>query len=243
MKNIFITGITGQDGLFLTNKILDSEEKITVFGNSRSDNQSVFFNKLSTISTNNFKNIEFLNVDLENYNQTQSFLTDIKPEIIYNLSGPSSVYESISDNGYTYKKISNIFENIIKSVFSINAYLPYIFQSSSSEMFAANNSGVFNEGSNFEPLTPYAQAKYENHLRVLDLNNRGLNIKSGIMFNHESEFRTDDYLIMKIINSAIDIKNNQQKKLTLGSLNQGRDWTFAGDVAEAIYKITNFGKI
>ena len=241
MKNIFITGITGQDGLFLTSKILDSEENIKVFGNSRFNNQSIFFDKLATISNNNFKNIEFFNIDLDNYKQTESFLTDVKPEIIYNLSGPSSVYKSISDNGYTQKKIINIFENIIKSTLSINGYSPSIFQSSSSEMFGENTSGEFNEDSNLLPLTPYAEAKYKNHLKVLELSTKGLDIKSGIMFNHESEFRTDEYLITKIINSAISIKNNKQTKLTLGSLNQVRDWTFAGDVTNAIYKITNLG--
>ena len=241
MKNIFITGITGQDGLFLTSKILDSEENIKIFANSRSNNHSIFFNKLATISNNNFNNIEFLNIDLDNYKQAESFLTDIKPEIIYNLSGPSSVYKSISDNGYTYKKIINIFENIINSTLSVNGYFPSIFQSSSSEMFGENNNGEFNEDSSLLPLTPYAEAKYKNHLKVLELSNKGLNIKSGIMFNHESEFRTNEYLIMKIINSTINIKNKKEKKLTLGSLNQVRDWTFAGDVTDAIYKITNLG--
>ena len=67
------------------------------------------------------------------------------------------------------------------------------------------------------------------------------NIYSGIMFNHESQFREDRYLFMKIINGAIDIKSKKLNKLTVGSLDYVRDWSYAGDISKAIYAITNKG--
>ena len=86
-----------------------------------------------------------------------------------------------------------------------------------------------------KPRSPYAEAKYTLHNRVIELrNDMNWNIKSGIMFNHESEFRANEFLIMKIINTVIDIKESNATELTIGSLDHSRDWSYAMDIAEAI---------
>ena len=100
-----------------------------------------------------------------------------------------------------------------------------------------------NEDVNFSPNSPYAMAKLENHKMVKSLNEKySWNIYSGIMFNHESEYRKDSYLFMKIINSAYEIKLGNLKSLTLGSLDVIRDWSYAGDIAKGIYQLTTSGK-
>ena len=108
-------------------------------------------------------------------------------------------------------------------------------------MFGASNR-ILNENSPFSPNSPYAEAKLINHLKVKELNeNYNWPIFSGIMFNHESEFRGKDYLIMKIIRSAKEISLNPNKRLTLGSLDYIRDWSYASDTVNAIYEITSKG--
>jgi len=110
-------------------------------------------------------------------------------------------------------------------------------------MFESIDKTKLNELSEFNPKSPYAKHKFRNHQKVLELRRQfDWNIYSGIMFNHESEFRKEKYLFKKVINSALKIKNKQLQKLEVGSLDYVRDWSFAGDISEAIYKISNHGK-
>ena len=86
-------------------------------------------------------------------------------------------------------------------------------------MFEENIEGELNEQSNFSPNSPYAFYKYKNHLQIKELKKKyGWNIYSGIMFNHESEFRGDEYLIMSLINSAIQIYKGEKNYFNVGSL-------------------------
>tara|TARA_B100000902_G_scaffold59643_1_gene66768 strand:+ start:51720 stop:52691 length:972 start_codon:yes stop_codon:yes gene_type:complete len=241
MQNILITGITGQDGLFLTSKLLNENKQVKIFGVSREKNNNLFFKKLKTLTNIEDHNITLINLNLENLNKVDFFIKDVMPTHIYNLSGPSSVYKSLNDDYRTYNQITNIFNNLIYSVEN-NMLNTKFFQASSSEMFGENTNGIFNEHSKLRPSTPYAKAKYLNHIEVIRLfEQKGWDIHSGIMFNHESEFRANEYLFMKIINSAKDIKNNEINNFEVGSLDIERDWTFAGDTADAIFKITNQG--
>jgi len=242
MQKILITGITGQDGLFLTSKILNSNDKAIVYGATRASNNNIFFKKLRTLTNVDFSNVKLINIDLANFSETNNFLKDIQPDYIYNLSGPSSVYKSLNDNGKTYSKIINIFNNLIDSLLK-NSISAEFFQASSSEMFSKTSSGIYQEKSALSSNTPYSEAKLINHLRILELSEElGLNFKSGIMFNHESEFRESEYLVMQVINSAKDIAGGVKSSFKIGSDSITRDWSFAGDVADAIYKINNFGQ-
>jgi GDPmannose 4,6-dehydratase len=107
-------------------------------------------------------------------------------------------------------------------------------------MFSSHAELPLNEKSKMLPRSPYAKAKFEIHYKIQDLkNSHNWNIKSGIMFNHESEFRPNEFLIMKIISTAISIQSGSREKLSLGSLEYSRDWTYAKDMARAIEKISN----
>lgn len=240
MEKVLITGITGQDGLFLTREIILSNPNTKIYGISRNKNNLDFEKKLDFLGITNRNNIEMFNVDLSNKDEVNKFINSIEMTQIYNLSGPSSVYESIKNPISSYDKITVIFENLINSIKSNNLNVSF-FQASSSEMFGKSKLNTFSENSNFNPQSPYAKAKLHNHQRVIDLS-RTFNIKSGIMFNHESEFRDSKYLFSKIIRTAKKIKTKELNKLTVGSLTYERDWLFAGDVAKAMIKIINEGK-
>lgn len=239
MKKILITGISGQDGIFLTKYLLEKNSDINITGISRSNPEKSIYGKLKYLGHSNFDNINIYNLNLEDKKQVTNFIKDINPDVVYNLSGPSSVYKSFlnSDNK---ESILNIFNNLTSAIIE-NKIFPRFFQASSSEMFGISNE-ILNENSTFNPNSPYAEAKLINHLKVKELSeNYNWPIFSGIMFNHESEFRNKDYLIMKIIKSAREISINPNKRLTLGSLDYIRDWSYASDTVNAIYEITSRG--
>ena len=237
-RKVLITGITGQDGIFLTSELLKHDKNIKIFGISRYANKK-FYENLTAVGVKNFSNVNIHNLDLTDLNSVKKYISDLQPTEIYNLSGPSSVYESILNSDYYKTTINTIFDNLTDACISAGM-TPRFFQACSSEMFSSENILPLNEGSVFNPRSPYSEAKYTVYKKTNDLRKNGdWNIKSGIMFNHESEFRNDDYLFIKIINSAKSIKDNKADTLELGSLEMVRDWSFAGDVASAIYLINN----
>ena len=233
-SKILITGISGQDGIFLSSYLLKKEEDIQIFGVTRSKDED-FYNNLKKVSGEfDSKNIKLVNLDLYNKNEIKSFLSDTQIDKIAHLSGPSSVYKSFLDPENYKNLIIDQFHNLTNACIEINLQ-PNFFQASSSEMFSNNAEIPLSEKSLMKPRSPYAEAKYSLHNKVLDLkNNRNWNIKSGIMFNHESEFRSNEFLIMKIINTVIEIKNSGSSELTVGSLDYFRDWSYAMDIAEGI---------
>jgi GDPmannose 4,6-dehydratase len=240
MKKILITGITGQDGLFLTNHLINKYEKLEIVGTSRQDNHSIFYNNLLSLGVKNRADVSVYQIDLNDYNIANNLISDFKPHYVYNLSGPSSVYESFS-NVKNKKLITNIFDNLTSALIKSNNFARF-FQASSSEMFSPNCNEDLNENSEFLPNSPYALAKLDNHNKVISLNKKyDWNIYSGITFNHESEFRKKNYLIMKIITAAWKIKNNKGSNLTIGSLDYMRDWSHAQDIVVAINLLTEKG--
>ena len=238
MNKILITGITGQDGIFLTEKILSSYPEAKIYGISRSYNYQGLYQKIQFLNKKiNLDNIEILNIDLKIYEDVNNIIKNIKPAYLYNLMGPSSVSNSIGNDIYYQENLENSFENIVKSVIKNNIKTK-IFQASSSEMFA-NSEKKLDENSKFLPRSPYSKSKLYIHNKIqFYREEEGLNICSGIMFNHESEFRPDSFLLMKIVSKAIDIKKNKINKIKVGSLDYVRDWSFAKDIMDAAYLIT-----
>tara|TARA_B100000427_G_C15494440_1_gene589175 strand:+ start:855 stop:1823 length:969 start_codon:yes stop_codon:yes gene_type:complete len=233
-----ITGITGQDGVFLTRNILSKDSNAKIVGTSRSSKTKQFYKNLQYLDKNiNVENIDLVKDDLLDSNKILELLRRYNPEKIINLSGPSSVYESLDSESKSYETIKIIFKNLSNACIESNN-LPVFFQASSSEMFNQNTNIPLDENTQFSPSSPYAKAKHEIHMELDNLRKQyDWNINSGIMFNHESEFRNDEYLFMKIINSAIKIKNGDKHTVKLGSLDVIRDWSYASDFSEAIFRI------
>tara|TARA_Y100000591_G_scaffold332029_1_gene367905 strand:- start:54 stop:1022 length:969 start_codon:yes stop_codon:yes gene_type:complete len=233
-QNILITGISGQDGAFLANRFLSEDlTKYNIYGTSR-QKPSLALKKINSLGCN-VDNLKILQTDLTESTEVLNLISDINPTQVFNLSGPSSVYDSINNANYFETTINKIFDNLINACIHLHT-LPVFFQACSSEMFSKENSMPLNEESIFDPRTPYAKAKFTTFEKINQLKEKyDWNIKSGIMFNHESELRDSNYLFMKIFNSAKLIKSNKQDFLELGSIDIARDWSFAGDIANAIF--------
>ena len=233
-QNILITGISGQDGAFLANRFLSEDlSKYNIYGTSR-QKPSLALKKINSLGCN-VDNLKILQTDLTESTEVLNLISDINPTQVFNLSGPSSVYDSINNANYFETTINKIFDNLINACIHLHT-LPVFFQACSSEMFSKENSMPLNEESIFDPRTPYAKAKFTTFEKINQLKEKyDWNIKSGIMFNHESELRDSNYLFMKIFNSAKLIKSNKQDFLELGSIDIARDWSFAGDIANAMF--------
>jgi len=242
MKKIFITGITGQDGIFLTKNLINGNKDIQIIGSTRNNSaEKLFFSRLKYLEVpeNNFDKVKLQKLNLKNSSDVDEFLRKFKPNFIYNLTGPSSVYESIKFPNQKYE-IENIFINLIKSLLNQNN-LSGFYQASSSEMFDSSTDPL-DEYSLFKANTPYASGKLSNHQKIIELKNEfNLNLYSGITFNHDSEFRDNKYLIMKIISNAIKIKNKEINEFEIGSIEYIRDWSYADDVVKAMVQICELG--
>ena len=238
MKKILITGITGQDGLFLSNLLLKEHNKVSILGLSRNNSNS-FFENLGKIYGEGHDNIKLIKVDYENKYEISSLVKSFSPDYVYNFMGPSSVYESILRPA-NREIITSSFKTIIEALIESRNFCNF-FQASSSEMFDISKLPL-NEKSQMKTRSPYAEAKLQNHLHVRKCFEKyDWNITSGIMFNHESEFRSKNYLIMKIINTAIEIARGNSQVLEIGTIEYIRDWSFAGDVVNAAYLINTKG--
>ena len=237
MDRILITGISGQDGVFLTSKLFSLNNNIKIYGISRNINNPNFYKKIAKINKNfNLDNIQLINTNLFNYIEVSNLISDLKPTVIINLAGPSSVSESINNEQYYKVHLEDSFDNIANSVISLNLKTK-IFQASSSEMFD-NSEDRLNEQSALKPRNPYSNSKYKIHLKIEQLREHsGLNISSGIMFNHESEFRSKQFLVMNIIQNALRIKRKEIENFKIGSIDYVRDWSFAGDIMDAVLQI------
>ena len=232
---VLITGITGQDGIFLTSHLLKKEENLKVFGISRSEKNNNFYKNLNNIAGKyDENNLKLIKLDLLNQNDVEKLLIDLKVDKIINLSGPSSVYNSFQDPEDYKNIIINQFNNLVNGCKASNTF-PTFFQASSSEMFSNSAQIPLSEHSKMEPRSPYSEAKSALHSKVYELrNNNDWNIKSGVMFNHESEYRLENFLVMKIINTVIDIYSQKTSELIVGSLEYKRDWSYAYDIVKAI---------
>ena len=238
MENILITGITGQDGIFLTHKLIKQNKNFSIIGISRQKDSLPFYNKLKLLGTNDFNKIKILNTDLTNKQAVDLLIKEVSPTRVFNLSGPSSVYESLNNPENTNKLITGIFDNLTESLITHKNFCNF-FQASSSEMLSGGSEGIIDENSKEKPNSPYAKSKLNNHKKVLNLSDEfSWNIVSGIMFNHESEFRDSNYLTSKIISGVKNINNKKLEFLDIGSIDYMRDWCFAGDVMDAAIKLS-----
>jgi len=240
MKNILVTGITGQDGKYLCKSLLNKEKEVKIYGVTRDLKQSnKFYSDLEYIGCKNTHYIELINLNLEDFDSVFKFIKDTKPNQIFNLTGPSSVYKSLNRSENTKNIIKLIFDNLINSLIKDSNFCKF-FQASSSELFAKNTNYPFSETSALSTNSPYGEAKLYCHNKCLELAiNYDWQIVSGIMFNHESGFREESYLVSKIINTALNIKNKKTEILTLGSLDYTRDWLHAEDTVKAVVEICN----
>ena len=237
-KDVFVTGITGQDGTFLTSQLL-KENKYNIIGTTRNKNNSSFYKRLEYLNVDNLSlsNLTIIETNILDYESINSIIKSSKIEFVYNLVGPGSVSKSVKDPFSSSESIIFAFNNLVKSLID-NKIFPKFFQTSSSEMFERSENEKLNESSLLSPKSPYGASKLYIHNLISFLRSRyEWDLTSGILFNHESEFRPNEYLLMKIINKAIEINKDRSNTLELGSLELVRDWGFAGDHTRAMKMI------
>jgi GDPmannose 4,6-dehydratase len=231
-KKAIITGITGQDGSYLAELLLN--KGYTVYGLKR---------RTSTITTDRIDhvfgnpNLHLLYYDLNATSRIWDLLLDIRPDEIYNLAAQSHVRVS-------FEVPENTVDGVAMGTLRIlNAYKKVcpeakFYQASSSEMFGDNPNYPFNEESILMPASPYACAKVFAHNLVRNYRESyGLHASSGILFNHESPRRGETFVTRKITLAAARIKLGLQEKLFLGNLEAKRDWGFAGDYVELMWRM------
>jgi len=235
MKTALITGITGQDGSYLAELLL--KKGYFVVGVKR---------RTSLISTDRidhlFNDKNIMNFDLVYGNMIDSgnihrMLLKYKPDEIYNLAAQSHVRVSFDTPEETAEIVAMGTLKLLEAVRNVCPYSRF-YQASSSEMFGDNPEAPQSENTRLMPASPYACSKVFAHNLIRNYRESyGIHASSGILFNHESPRRGETFVTRKITMAAAKIKLGMQDKLYLGNLDAKRDWGFAGDYVEAMWRM------
>ena len=234
-KIALIFGITGQDGFYLTNLLL--EKKYIVHGVKRRSSSLNTLRLDSIYENKKFKKSFFLHYgDLADSFSIDNLINKIKPDEIYNLAAQSHVKVSFELPVYTSDVTALGTLRILESIRKISKKKTIKFyQAGSSEMFGSEPPPQ-SEKSRFSPMSPYAVSKTFGHY-ITKVYREAYKIYAcnGILFNHESPLRGETFVTKKIIRSLIEIKNGKQKKLILGNIYAERDWGHAKDYVRAMW--------
>ncbi|MDA7884987.1 GDP-mannose 4,6-dehydratase [bacterium] len=238
-KKALITGITGQDGSYLAELLL--EKGYEVHGIVR---------RSSSFNTDRIDHIYrdphetdaklFLHYgDLTDGQNLTNLVLDVKPDEIYNLGAQSHVRVSFDAPAYTVQVVGIGALNVLEAARQLNKnHLTKVYQASSSEMYGDVIETPQTESTPFQPQSPYACAKvYAFHQTVNYRHAYDLFAVNGILFNHESPRRGETFVTRKITRAATRIKLGLQSKLFLGNLDAKRDWGYAKDYVEGMWRM------
>jgi GDPmannose 4,6-dehydratase len=238
-KTALITGVTGQDGSYLAELLL--AKGYQVHGIVR---RSSLFNtdRIDHLHVGEAPDPRFhLHYgDLSDAGALRNVLDDVQPDEVYNLGAQSHVRVSFDQPEYTVDVVG---VGVIRLLEAIRSFMKHsgkqirFYQAGSSEMFGSAKPRQ-HEGTRFQPRSPYACAKVYAHYQVVNhRESYGLFACNGILFNHESPRRGETFVTRKITRAATRIKLGMQDKLFLGNLDARRDWGFAGDYVEAMWRM------
>ena len=230
MKKVLITGVTGQDGAYLSKLLLSKGYK--VFGTFRRVSTPNFW-RLQNLGI--FNKINLIPADLLDMGSLLEALTVSEPDEVYNLAASSyvatSFEEAVGNAEITGLAVTKFLEAIRHQDSNIKFY-----QASSSEMYGNNDFELQDEKTPFLPSSPYAAAKlYAHSISNIYRQSYDIFTCSGILFNHESPLRGMEFVSRKITNAVAEISLGLKKELVLGNLEAKRDWGFAGEYMEAIH--------
>lgn len=232
MKSALVTGVTGQDGSYLANYLLDLGYK--VYGAIRRSS-SLNCERLNYFKLLDNKNFIVAELDLTDLSSLQNFFTENNVEEVYNLAAQSFVGLSFKQPILTANITGLGPLYILEAIKLANKKIKF-YQASSSELFGKVQEIPQNEKTFFYPRSPYGSAKLFAHWSSINYRESyNMFTTNGILFNHESPLRGVEFVTRKITNAAARIKLELQDKLTLGNLESKRDWGFAGDYVEAMH--------
>jgi GDPmannose 4,6-dehydratase len=227
-KTALITGITGQDGSYLAELLL--EKGYRVVGMTRRTSTDVH-ERIQHI----FEDIEFVSGDLLDQTSMTNIIESVRPDEVYNLAAQSFVPTSWSQPVLTGEFTALGVTRVLEAIRAVDRKIRF-YQASSSEMFGKVQAVPQSESTPFYPRSPYGVAKVYGHwITVNYRESYDMFACSGILFNHESERRGKEFVTRKITDGVARIKLGLQKELLLGNLDAQRDWGFAGDYVRAMW--------
>ena len=235
-KRALVTGVTGQDGSYLSELLL--EKGYQVYGLQRHASYPNTFRVDHLVNNPKFPNFVTGYGDLSDSASLSALIEKARPDEIYNLGALSHVGVSFTMPEYTVDITGLGALRILEVIRQLKAPIKF-YQAGSSEMFGKVEEKTFqNEKTQFNPQSPYALAKvFAFHTAKVYRNSYGIFAANGILFNHESPRRGITFVTRKITLGLSRIKLGIQDALMLGNLNAKRDWGFAKDYVEGIYKI------
>ena len=239
MKKAIITGITGQDAAYLAELLLNKGYK--VFGTFRRTSSKNFW-RIQELGIQNHPNLELLEFDLIDLSSSYRIISQVEPDEIYNLAAQSFVGVSCSQPIETANITGVAVLNLLEAIRTINPEIRF-YQASTSEMFGGVKSHPQNELTSFHPRNPYGVAKVFAHWATINYQElHGIFATSGILFNHESPLRGKEFVTRKISDSVAKIYLGKQKYIELGNLGAKRDWGYAKEYVQGMYKMLQADK-
>jgi GDPmannose 4,6-dehydratase len=236
MKHALITGITGQDGSYLAEYLLNKPDYVVhgLVRRSSTLNRQRIDHLTRAPSLENRFLLHY--ADLADASSLAMLMEQVRPDEVYNLGAQSHVRVSFDQPLYTADVVGLGTLRLLEAVRQLNRSKPVrYYQASSSEMFGSASPPQTLD-TPFHPRSPYACAKLYGHWQTVNYREAyGLFACSGVLFNHESPRRGESFVTRKITLGAARIKEGLQKKLVMGNLDAKRDWGFAGDYVRAMW--------
>jgi GDPmannose 4,6-dehydratase len=230
MTTSLICGISGQDGAYLAELLLQKGHR--VYGTSR-DAQISSFKKLEILGIKS--QLDLRSMAINDFRSVLQIITKVQPDEIYNLAGQTSVGLSFEQPVETLESIAIGNLNLLEAIRFTGRPIKF-YNAASSEIFGDTQGAPANELTPFSPRSPYAVAKATSFWEVANYREAyGLFACSGILFNHDSPLRPERFVTQKIISVACRIAAGSAEKLQLGNIEIQRDWGWAPDYVEAMY--------
>lgn len=238
MKKAFITGITGQDGYYLSKFLLENDYQVHgTIRRASSFNTGRIDGLISEYSKD--ERLRLYYSDLLDPSSLSVLINSIEPDELYNLAAQSHVAVSFKNPMYSIQSGTIGPVSLLEAVKNSNKKIKF-YQASSSEMYGGEGESFLNEESKFNPKSPYAAAKlFAYNMTKIYRESYDLHCVNGVLFNHESPLRGETFVTRKITRAVGRISKGLQSKLTLGNLDASRDWGFAGDYVEGMWKMLN----
>ena len=230
MPRALITGVTGQDGSYLAELLLNKGYQVAGMVRRSS---TVSFERIAHL----MDQVEFVSGDLLDQLSMVEALRSFEPDEVYNLAAQSFVQTSFSQPVLTGETTALGVTRLLDAIRLVDPSIRY-YQASSSEMFGKVTEVPQTETTPFHPRSPYGVAKVYGHwITVNYRESYGLHASSGMLFNHESPRRGQEFVTRKISYGAARIALGQESELRLGNLDAKRDWGFAGDYVDAMWRM------
>jgi GDPmannose 4,6-dehydratase len=229
-KTALITGITGQDGAYLSRLLV--KKGYEVIGLVRNNSHT---NKNGLIRLGVLDNVKLLECDLMDLSQLIQIISTCRPDEIYNLAAQSSVSLSFAQPIGTFSFNTISVFNLLEAIKLVDKRIK-LYHASSSEMYGKVEKLPIVENTVFHPVSPYATSKAAAHWTCINYREGfGLFVSCGILFNHESMLRTNQFFVKKVISEAKMIKEGTLDKMFVGNIDIKRDFGYAPLYVEAMY--------